>query len=236
MTLVCVHEYCSGGQIDQRLAKDPHPITEADVCTLLRHLAAPLAVLHSQNMVHGNLNLSSIYFTRLGQLKIGGYLLFKDSRTLEAMSKITSGGFSPEICAPEVALLHQTASTKVDVWALGCIAYQMVTEMAPSTLVHLSLKMMLRKIPFRFTALTYSILRMTLQENPEFRCTATELFNYISLTSSITEKSILSNVGDSHPKKILQRAKRTLVLKSALRRQETLTEESSSSSSSEGDR
>ena len=128
MTLVCVHEYCSGGQIDQRLAKDPHPITEADVCTLLRHLAAPLAVLHSQNMVHGNLNLSSIYFTRLGQLKIGGYLLFKDSRTLEAMSKITSGGFSPEICAPEVVLLHQTASTKVDVWALGCIAYQMVTE------------------------------------------------------------------------------------------------------------
>lgn len=234
--LICIHEYCSGGQFEQRLAKHPHPITEADICTLLRQLSAPLAALHSQKLIHGNLKLSNIYFTRIGQLKIGGYLLFKDSRALETMSKITSGGFAPEICAPEVELLHQEASTKVDIWALGCIAYQLVTATASSSLVHLPLKMLLRKIPFRFTALTYSILRMTLQENPEFRCTANELFNYISLSSSLSDKSILSDAGRNHPKQVLHRAKQNLMLKRALqRREETLAEDDPSSSSSDSD-
>jgi serine/threonine protein kinase len=46
-----VMEYCDGGRLGEYLQQH-QPLTEADVCRMLKSVAAALAVLHSRGIVH----------------------------------------------------------------------------------------------------------------------------------------------------------------------------------------
>ena len=128
----------------------------------------------------------------------------------DATATLGSGCGFAAVAPPEVVLQHQVATPKADVWAIGCMIYGLVTGYVSRSLVGVPLKKLLKTLPLRFSSVTYSMLRMTLQPNPAHRCTAGELFDFISLSTNDDNQLVSVERKEDpaqHPKQILFRAK-----------------------------
>jgi serine/threonine protein kinase len=80
--------------------------------------------------------------------------------------------------APE--LLEMSAATdKADVWALGCVMYFFATGKKPEFHRKL-LPSIIRDLPLRCGTKIRHYLRITLQVNPQFRCSSLEAFEWLT--------------------------------------------------------
>ena len=79
-------------------------------------------MLHSKNILHRDLKSANIFLTKNLSVKIGDFGI---SKVLEHSSAITCIGtplyLSPEVCN------NQPYGFSSDMWALGCILYEMCT-------------------------------------------------------------------------------------------------------------
>merc|ERR1712216_362104 len=170
-------EHCGAGELQWHTAG--RPVADAELVQWMLQISAGLSALHSRGLLHRNINPGNIYKDHRGHVKLGSFQFAKfGRRPSELLSQKRCGGGTPMTLAPEVLDL-QNATAKADVWALGCLIYAFATGRPPQ-LQRKLLPQIIRQLPLRFGNKLRAVLRMTLQTDPELRCDASEVFEWLS--------------------------------------------------------
>ena len=123
-SLCVVMTYCEGGDLAatiKRRAKKEDNFTEAEVLDWFVQLVMALHHVHSKKILHRELKTQNIFITK-NLVKLGGFGIAKVMEgSMSAASTVIGTPYymSPEVCQ------NQPYSYKSDVWALGCILYEM---------------------------------------------------------------------------------------------------------------
>ena len=89
-----------------------------------------LHYLHESDVVHLDLKAANILTTKNGNVKLSDFGVSLNLRTVERELKDVAG--TPNWMAPEVIEL-KGASTKADIWSLGCTIIELLTGRPPYT-------------------------------------------------------------------------------------------------------
>jgi len=110
--------------------------TESDAKVVARQLLEGLKVMHDDGIIHRDLKPANIFpillDDRILRIKIGDFgvskRLSKDSSTIAQTHTGSLNYMAPEVLFPSDSDGYTTA---VDLWALGCVVYRMVTGGLP---------------------------------------------------------------------------------------------------------
>jgi serine/threonine-protein kinase len=109
------------------------PQSAARTVHLLRQVCASLAEAHAKGLVHRDIKPRNLMLCRLGYsfdfMKVLDFGLVKIGRgeidTKLTMNGVTTG--TPAYMAPEIALGGENVDARADIYALGCVAYWLLT-------------------------------------------------------------------------------------------------------------
>ncbi len=126
--------YIEGESLRGRLSRgDEISITE--VIQLLREVASALAYAHHKGMIHRDIKPENILLTGAHAMVTDfGVAKAIDAATLDGSTRLTSIGMvlgTPAYMAPEQAVGDASTDHRADVYALGVLAYEMLTGSAP---------------------------------------------------------------------------------------------------------
>jgi serine/threonine protein kinase len=128
--LIIIMEYCDGGDLSNYLniqMKSGKAMNEEKIWKFFIQICLGLAYIHSKKILHRDLKTLNIFLTKDEKVKIGDLGVAKVlSQTNFAKTFVgTPYYLSPEICE------EKPYNEKSDVWALGCILYEMATFKHP---------------------------------------------------------------------------------------------------------
>lgn len=121
-------EYAANGSLKDRLQKRAlHPLPLEEALTILSQIGQALQYAHHQNIVHRDLKPDNILFNTRGEALLAdfGIATVLDAARTKPVDSIGS----PPYMAPE--LFDGIASMRSDQYALGCIAYELMTGRKP---------------------------------------------------------------------------------------------------------
>src|SRR6185295_9016696 len=123
-----VSEYIAGGELRRVLLKRGRlPVAEA--LAFGSDIARALAVAHGRGVVHRDVKPANIWLTDDGTAKLGDFgLAFSLDRSRMTMPGTVMG--TATYLAPEQAL-GQPVTERTDLYALGCVLYEMVCGTPP---------------------------------------------------------------------------------------------------------
>lgn len=121
-----VTEYCSGGELFDKLVSSGH-YQEAEAASLLRKVLGAVAYLHSRGVCHRDIKPENFMFES-GELKLIDFGLAAkiEEHSIEEMHSQVGTAF---YVAPEV--LKGSYTFKCDLWSVGIMLYLMITGVAP---------------------------------------------------------------------------------------------------------
>jgi serine/threonine-protein kinase len=126
-----VMEYVDGLPITEYVRAHPLPVPE--LLRLVATVCEAVQAAHARKIVHRDLKPSNVLVTAQGQVKLLDFGIAK-ALTEEDDSEATrlggGGAMTPAYAAPE-QLLELPATPASDVYALGCILYQLLVERLP---------------------------------------------------------------------------------------------------------
>jgi len=120
-------EYIQGGTLNEKIQKDELSDYSKIVSTLVS-ICSGLDAIHKAGVVHRDLKPENVLFTLEGQVKIADFSIAHH----ELEPKLNTGSVIGTIdyISPEY-LAGKTIDARIDLYALGVIAYQMVTGKIP---------------------------------------------------------------------------------------------------------
>ena len=133
-TLYYVMELLAGRDLEG-LVREFGPVPADRAIFLLRQVCHSLADAHARGMVHRDIKPANIYVCRMGLeydfvkvldfglVKVRGRAAFGD--TLMTLEHTTTG--TPAYMAPEIIVGETEVDRRADVYALGCVAYFLLT-------------------------------------------------------------------------------------------------------------
>ncbi|KAG8745663.1 hypothetical protein FRC10_007360 [Ceratobasidium sp. 414] len=124
--LSIVLEYVENGSLGQTL-KAFGKLNEKLAAGYVIRILEGLHYLHQSSVVHCDLKAANILTTKNGNVKLSD---FGVSLNLTAMEKVNEVAGTPNWMAPEVIEL-KGASTKSDIWSLGCVVIELLTGRPP---------------------------------------------------------------------------------------------------------
>jgi serine/threonine-protein kinase len=131
-----VMELLAGRDLES-MVREFGPLPASRVAYLLRQAAHSLADAHARGMVHRDIKPANVYVCRMGLeydfvkvldfglVKVNGELSRLRTQTLVTADQKTTG--TPAYMAPEIILGESTIDRRADVYALGCVAYFLLT-------------------------------------------------------------------------------------------------------------
>lgn len=125
--LVLIMEWCRRGDLSMLIAERQRIDDEA-IAKWLGQLASGLHYMHSRRVLHRDLKSSNIFLSADDDVKLGDFGIAKvlESTTAQADSVVgTAHYLSPELCR------GQPYSYSSDLWALGCVIYELCTLNKP---------------------------------------------------------------------------------------------------------
>jgi len=139
-TQFLVLELVDGESLDKRIARGRIPVDEA--LGIAKQIAEALEAAHEKGIIHRDLKPANIALTRDGQVKVldfglakaidngnGGSLDVMNSPTITSPAMLSSVGVilgTAAYMSPEQAK-GRPADKRSDVWAFGCIVFEMLT-------------------------------------------------------------------------------------------------------------
>jgi serine/threonine-protein kinase len=131
-----VMELLAGRDLES-MVREFGPLPAQRVAYLLRQVAHSLADAHARGMVHRDIKPANIYVCRMGLeydfvkvldfglVKVDGDRSALRTQTLVTADQKTTG--TPAYMAPEIILGESSIDRRADVYALGCVAYFLLT-------------------------------------------------------------------------------------------------------------
>ena len=122
-----VMPYVPGRNLDNRLADGPLPVSE--LVQILAEVASGLDALHRAGLVHRDVKASNVLLDERGSAALTDFGLAKrdDWSRLTKMGQVMG---TVDYIAPEL-LRGENATPASDVYALGCVTYEMVAGRPP---------------------------------------------------------------------------------------------------------
>lgn len=125
-----VEELCKGGELFDRLDEQPgYHYNEEDSAKLINQIVAAVQYLHSQGIVHRDLKLENFLFTDPNSDSGLKMIDFGLSKHMKYGEKEKDAVGTPYTVAPEV--IRGSYTEKCDVWAIGVIAYLLLSGDPP---------------------------------------------------------------------------------------------------------
>ena len=122
-----VMEYCDG--LDLRTFLYTHRekknfIKEELIYHIMKGICQGISAIHKKNLIHRDLKPENIFLTSNFNIKIGDFGIAKQLNSVNEFAKTQSGTLL--YMAPEI-VKGEKYNNKVDIWALGCILYELCT-------------------------------------------------------------------------------------------------------------
>jgi serine/threonine-protein kinase len=131
-TFYYVMELLDGRDLES-LVREFGPLPPARAMHLVRQICRSLAEAHARGLIHRDIKPANIYVCRMGLefdfVKVLDFGLVKQEDRSAAVTQLTSEPMAmgtPAYMAPE-AILGEEVDRRVDVYAVGCLAYFLLT-------------------------------------------------------------------------------------------------------------
>lgn len=122
--LYIIQEYANGGDLLELLnGRKGKPLTEARGLCIMLQITLALQYLHNKKIMHRDIKTENIFMCKDGMVKLGDFGLSRVLPHTHAEAKTVCG--TPNYFAPELCM-GQTYGTKADIWALGCVMYELL--------------------------------------------------------------------------------------------------------------
>ena len=121
-----------GESLRARMSREG-PLPIADASRLLREIADALAYAHSHGVVHRDIKPENVLLAS-GHALVTDFGVAKAVSTATDTGSVTAAGMAlgtPAYMAPEQALAEPALDHRADVYALGAVAYDMLTGQSP---------------------------------------------------------------------------------------------------------
>lgn len=126
-SIIAVHDYFAGEHafytmelLDGRDVAQLGALPWREACAILRDVASALAIVHSRRLLHRDLSARNVHRTRDGRAKL------IDFGALQPMGVVKQIVGTPPFVPPE-ALALQPLDARADLYALGALAYYVLT-------------------------------------------------------------------------------------------------------------
>ena len=122
-------ELIQGGTLKSLLLQGgPFSWQEAAECG--RQIAMALQHAHNHGIIHRDLKPGNVFLTQEGQLKLGDFGIARDLRSVDLTDAgLTVGTYA--YMAPELVRGRREITGQVDLYALGCLLFEMMTGRTP---------------------------------------------------------------------------------------------------------
>ena len=128
-----VMEFLEGLTLDAMVRRHG-PVSAGRAVYLLRQVCHSLGEAHARGMVHRDIKPANIFSSRLGPdcdfVKVLDFGLVKQTSDLNESTALTGLGVAagtPAFMAPEVAMSKADVDPRADIYAVGCVAYWLLT-------------------------------------------------------------------------------------------------------------
>ncbi|KAI6114854.1 Pkinase-domain-containing protein [Pisolithus croceorrhizus] len=186
-TLNIVLEYAESGSLGQTL-KAFGNLNEHLVASYVVKILEGLHYLHKCHVVHCDLKAANILTTKTGNVKLSDFGVSLNLKAVQREMNNVAG--TPNWMAPEVIEL-KGASTKSDIWSLGCTVIELLTGRPPYGDITNSMTVMFRiveddmpPLPENCSDALQDFLQQCFNKDPELRPDAETLCEHPWLTSS----------------------------------------------------
>ena len=191
--LYILMEYVPGGTLETLLKEcreEGQHLDTAQVGHYLVQLASALDYCHNDlRIVHRDIKPANILVDRMGRLKLADFGLSKMLATGDDLTSTFAG--SPQFMSPE-QLRYRDYSFPTDVWALGCVMYEIMAFRSPwsasqaTTCAQLGryiteTKPDFERLKARYPAPLVGHVQWMLRRDPEARPTAEQLVDVLAI-------------------------------------------------------
>jgi len=124
-----VMELLDGSDLSRVVAAGPLPIAVAADYVLQACIA--LAEAHAIGIVHRDLKPGNLFLTRAGRIKVLDFGIAKAPKDELALTRTAHVLGSPRYMSPEQLRSPRDVDLRTDLWALGVILYELVSQRVP---------------------------------------------------------------------------------------------------------
>ena len=197
--LYIITEYAANGDVFQRLKRmkqKRQSMPEDVVWVFFIQLCLGIQALHRNNILHRDLKSANVFLSNHNCIKIGDLGVAKLLAASRAMAKTQIG--TPYYVSPEL-WKNKPYNAKSDVWALGCLLYEMVMGTPPfesANMRGLAKKVMRGAYPAvssRYSAELQGVIKKLLAVNPDNRPSIDQILqmdNVVSKMSLLPEEKV----------------------------------------------
>ncbi|XP_071942036.1 uncharacterized protein [Antedon mediterranea] len=179
-TLMIEMEYADGGTLSQFLNNQQRKreLEEREILLMYQQMVTAIRYIHDHNVLHRDLKTANIFLTKEGIIKMGDFGIAKVMSSNNRGANTVLGTpyyISPEICE------GKPYNEKSDIWALGCILYEMACLQKTfegtnlPALVNKIMKGQFTPVKGNYSQEFKTLIQDMLQREPEYRPSANEL-------------------------------------------------------------